>query len=75
MAYILTLLTSFHIQVFMERLKCREEDENDKLIPTGSVVILLSNVEDLYKVSFEIINLLLQYFMAWLSCVCSLLSV
>jgi len=35
----------------MERLKKREEDENDKLIPTGSAMLLLSNVEDLYKVS------------------------
>jgi len=34
----------------MERLQSREEDENDKLVPKGSVVTLLSNVEDLYKV-------------------------
>uniref|UniRef100_H2Y5P5 Phosphatidylinositol-3,4,5-trisphosphate-dependent Rac exchange factor 1 n=1 Tax=Ciona savignyi TaxID=51511 RepID=H2Y5P5_CIOSA len=34
---------------FMERLQSREDDENDKLIPQGSVLLLLSNVEDLYK--------------------------
>uniref|UniRef100_H2Y5P3 Uncharacterized protein n=1 Tax=Ciona savignyi TaxID=51511 RepID=H2Y5P3_CIOSA len=33
----------------MERLQSREDDENDKLIPQGSVLLLLSNVEDLYK--------------------------
>ena len=35
----------------MERLQSREDDENDKLISQGSVLLLLSNVEDLYKVS------------------------
>lgn len=40
------------MQVFMKRLQSREDDENDKLIPLGSVDILLSNIEDLYKVSF-----------------------
>ena len=39
------------LQVFMKRLQRREEDENDKLIPPGSVGILLSNIEDLYAVS------------------------
>lgn len=34
----------------MERLKCREDDENDKLVPTGTVGLLLANVEELYEV-------------------------
>ena len=34
----------------MSRLKGREEDENDKLVPDGSVKLLLSNVEELYAV-------------------------
>ena len=34
----------------MERLQRREEDENDSLVPEGTVAILLSNVEELLKV-------------------------
>lgn len=34
----------------MERLQSREEDDNDKVIPRGSVLTLLSNVEELYAV-------------------------
>nr|XP_039271145.1 phosphatidylinositol 3,4,5-trisphosphate-dependent Rac exchanger 2 protein-like isoform X2 [Styela clava] len=37
----------FLSSVFMERLQSREEDENDKLIPEGSVATLLSNVVEL----------------------------
>jgi len=39
----------FLVDVFMERLQRREEDENDSLVPEGTVAILLSNVEELLK--------------------------
>nr|CAB3265148.1 phosphatidylinositol 3,4,5-trisphosphate-dependent Rac exchanger 1 protein [Phallusia mammillata] len=45
----------FLVSVFMERLKNREEDENDKLIPEGSVKLLLSNVEELYAFHQEML--------------------
>ena len=36
----------------MERLRGREEDENDRLVPAGTVELLLANIEDLYEVLF-----------------------
>uniref|UniRef100_H2Y5P1 Uncharacterized protein n=1 Tax=Ciona savignyi TaxID=51511 RepID=H2Y5P1_CIOSA len=48
-AKIMSTHFKFLCSVFMERLQSREDDENDKLIPQGSVLLLLSNVEDLYK--------------------------
>uniref|UniRef100_H2Y3M5 DH domain-containing protein n=2 Tax=Ciona intestinalis TaxID=7719 RepID=H2Y3M5_CIOIN len=52
--YVETL--KFLCSVFMERLQNREDDENDKLIPQGSVLLLLSNVEDLYKFHRELLT-------------------
>ncbi|CAK8691769.1 unnamed protein product [Clavelina lepadiformis] len=52
--YVETL--KFLVHVFMERLQSREDDENDKLISQGSVLLLLSNVEDLYKFHQEMLK-------------------
>jgi len=58
--YVSTL--KFLVDTFMKRLQNREDDENDRLVPSGTVEVLLSNVEELLKFNQRLLATIEQCF-------------